>query len=99
MLNRYTDPAGWDALLPVGKAEAPPEPPRESPPAQPAQPESKPSAFSALGQLLDGRLRGLSTETLVLVVLVYFLVADRDEEDDKVSDTLLIIGALLLFGL
>jgi DNA processing protein len=38
------------------------------------------------------------TETLILVVMVYFLVADR-EEDDHVSDTLLIIGALVLFGL
>ena len=36
---------------------------------------------------------------LVLVALIYFLVADRDEGDDKISDTLLIIGALLLFGL
>lgn len=91
MFNRYLDPEGWAAL-------------QSQPPAEPAAafrdapPRGSPSAFSSLQELLGGSIGGISTETLILVVMVYFLVADR-EEDDHISDTLLIIGALVLFGL
>ena len=92
MLNRYMDPEGWDRLF--GPAQ-----PAAAPEAQ-ADPEPEQgSARSSLQDLLGGRLRDINAETLVLVALIYFLVADRDEGDDKISDTLLIIGALLLFGL
>lgn len=95
MLNRYTDPEGWARL--AGS-------PQEAAPAMAQEPQTTsqaegPSAFSGLRALLEERLGGISTDTLVLAALVYFLVADREEADDRVSDTLLIIGALLLFGL
>ena len=95
MLNRYIDPEGWDRLF----GPAAPSAEQSAEPAAPQPGPQKGSAFSALQELLGGRLRDINAETLVLVVLVYFLVADRDEGDDKISDTLLIIGALLLFGL
>ena len=92
MLNRYMDPEGWDRLFGPAQPTAEPESPADHEPEQG-------SARSSLQDLLGGRLRDINAETLVLVALIYFLVADRDEGDDKISDTLLIIGALLLFGL
>ena len=41
------------------------------------------------------KLPEFDADTLLLLVLVYFLIADGD---DNISDTLLIIGALLLLG-
>jgi hypothetical protein len=47
--------------------------------------------------LLGGgiKLPEFNTDTILLLVLVYFLVADDSE---NISDTLLIIGVLLLLG-
>ena len=52
---------------------------------------------SSLKSLLGGSLKlpELNSDTLLLLVLVYFLVAD---EGENISDTLLIIGVLLLLG-
>lgn len=63
--------------------------------AESAQPSQK--AGSMLKGLLGGgiKLPEFSTDTILLLVLVYFLVADDSE---NISDTLLIIGVLLLLG-
>lgn len=47
--------------------------------------------------LLSGnvKLPEFNTDTVLLLVLIYFLVADDSE---NISDTLLIIGVLLLLG-
>ena len=93
MFNRYMDPEGWQLLTGPPQEQAVPAGPT------PADDETEPAAaFSGLRKLLSERLNGISTETLVMAALVYFLVADREEADDRVSDTLLIIGALLIFG-
>ena len=42
------------------------------------------------------KLPDINGDTLLLLVLVYFLVADPG---DKISDTVLIIAALFLLGL
>lgn len=42
------------------------------------------------------KLPELDADTILLLVLVYFLVSDGDS--DHISDTLLIIGMLLLLG-
>jgi hypothetical protein len=41
------------------------------------------------------KLPEMNADTVLLLVLVYFLVAD---ESENISDTLLIIGVLLLLG-
>ena len=43
---------------------------------------------------------GLDSDTILLLILVYFLLADTDENGEKsnLADTLLIVGALLLLG-
>lgn len=54
--------------------------------------------LSALKNLLGNNIKlpEFNTDTILLLVLVYFLIADPD---DKVSDTVLIIAALFLLGL
>ena len=42
------------------------------------------------------KLPEINSDTVMLLVLVYFLVADPD---DRVSDTILIIAALFLLGM
>lgn len=98
MFNRYTDPAGWAALTPVPETLEQAAPAFREDPPDPDQ-TGAPSGLASLKRLLDDRLSDFNADTLVLAALVYFLVADRDEEQGPISDTLLIIGALLLFGL
>ena len=52
---------------------------------------------SALKGLFGGNIKlpEFDADTILLLVLVYFLVADDTE---NISDTLLIIGVLLLLG-
>lgn len=68
----------------------------ESVSAEPEPPE-KARGLSALKGLLGGNLRlpEFNADTILLLVLVYFLVADDSE---NINDTLLIIGVLLLLG-
>lgn len=76
---------------------APPLPfdPVEAEPERP--PEEKPRGLSALKGLLGSSLKlpEFNADTILLLVLVYFLVADDSE---NINDTLLIIGILLLLG-
>lgn len=98
MYNRYMNSGGFeDFFKPV---ENPAPQPAPSPPA--AEPvtadEPKPKGLGALKNLMGGsgfKLPEFDADTLLLLVLVYFLIADGD---DNISDTLLIIGALLLLG-
>lgn len=64
----------------------------------PAAPKSKGGLTSSLKNLLGNNLKlpELDTDTILLIVVAYFLIADSDE---NMTDTLLIIGALFLLGL
>lgn len=65
-----------------------------APPQPQSPPPKKPSALKGLfgGSV---KLPEFDADTVLLLVLVYFLVADDTE---NISDTLLIIGVLLLLG-
>lgn len=64
--------------------------------AEPEPPE-KARGLSALKGLFGGNIKlpEFNADTILLLVLVYFLVADDSE---NINDTLLIIGVLLLLG-
>lgn len=64
----------------------------------PAPAKSKGGLTSSLKNLLGNNLKlpEIDADTILLLVVAYFLIADSDE---NVSDTLLIIGALFLLGL
>ena len=66
-------------------------------PEVPAPPEEKPRGLGALKGLFGGNIKlpEFNADTILLLVLVYFLVADDSE---NISDTLLIVGVLLLLG-
>jgi len=99
MYNRYMNSGGFeDFFSPSAAANPQPAPQTEIPEAPTPDPESKLRGLNAALKNLTGggiRLPELDADTLLLLVLVYFLVADNGE---NVSDTLLIIGALLLLG-
>lgn len=61
------------------------------------RPQSKLSG--ALKNIFGGsfRLPELNSDTLLLLILVYFLVAD--DENGNINDTILIIAAIFLLGL
>ena len=64
----------------------------------PPQPQGPPpKSTSGLKGLFGGNIKlpEFDADTVLLLVLVYFLVADDTE---NISDTLLIIGVLLLLG-
>lgn len=65
--------------------------------APPEQPQSRSKSTSALKGLFGNNIKlpEFNADTILLLVLVYFLVADDSE---NISDTLLIIGVLLLLG-
>ena len=67
-------------------------------PKQPAEPEEKGIAAKLKG-LLGGSIKmpEINADTILLVVLAYFLIADNDKEE-KISDNLLIVAALLILG-
>lgn len=60
-------------------------------------PQARSKNQSALKGLFGGNIKlpEFDADTILLLVLVYFLVADDTE---NISDTLLIIGVLLLLG-
>lgn len=103
MYNRYINSDGFDLTPPDSssppdrEAAAAPEPPPFS--AETSPEENKPKGLGALKNLLGSNIKlpELNADTLLLLVLVYFLVADP--EDGKISDTVLIIAALFLLGL
>lgn len=56
--------------------------------------------LGALKNLLGNNIKlpEFNTDTILLLVLVYFLVADSDD-NSSISDTILIIAALFILGL
>lgn len=113
MYNRYIAGA-WpgeapEALASAAPLHAAPAPPETAQPEQPAftevssapeapaSPEEKPRGLGALKGLFGGNIKlpEFNADTILLLVLVYFLVADDSE---NISDTLLIVGVLLLLG-
>lgn len=100
MYDRYFQGDGFEAFFPQA-AQMPPPPPSSAPESQ-AHPENQPPRKSGLLGSLGQRLKlpELDSDTILLLVLVYFLLADTDENGEKsnLADTLLIVGALLLLG-
>ncbi len=67
--------------------------------AEAAAEENAPAkGLNALKNMLGNNIKlpEFNGDTILLLVLVYFLIADPD---DKISDTVLIIAALFLLGL
>lgn len=106
MYNRYLNAEGFaEYFAPQAEASAAPAQPDTPPqPARPAQPppQDRQNQGRRPGLLGSLRLPELDADTILLLVLVYFLISDNDENgnQDKNSlvDTLLIVGALLLLG-
>ena len=77
-------------------SDAPPAPP---PPCPPPKPQESGSIFSSLGNLF-GKEGGLSRlfeqDTLLVLLILYFLLKDEDGID---HDLLLLAGIFLLIGL
>ena len=108
LYNRYIAGA-WPDGTPVPQPPASvPETPLPQTPSVPAfadvtaepVPETaqeRPKGLSALKGLFGGNIKlpEFDADTVLLLVLVYFLVADDSE---NISDTLLIISVLLLLG-
>lgn len=99
MYNRYV-PGGFD-LPPPEEIQATPEPEVSTfaevgAEETPAEPEKK-GLISNIKSLFGNNIKlpDMNADTVLLLVLVYFLVADDKE---NISDTLLIIGVLLLLG-
>lgn len=90
MAGAWPEGAGTPAFSPA-------EPQFKEIPAEEPQPPPKTKAPSGLKSLFGGNIRlpEFDADTVLLLVLVYFLVAD---ETENISDTLLIIGVLLLLG-
>lgn len=89
MYNKYLQTAG-------PSSDAPPVPP---PPCPPPKPPESGSIFSSLGNLF-GKEGGLSRlfeqDTLLVLLILYFLLKDEDGID---HDLLLLAGIFLLIGL
>ncbi len=101
MYNRYLNAGGFDEYFtPAEDARAPAEPAPAPEPAfqQPQEPPKKGGLLGNLGERI--KLPNLDSDTILLLVLVYFLISDSEENGEKnnIVDTLLIVGALLLLG-
>ncbi len=112
MYNRYINGGEFDDLFSDKEDKSQPTPENTPPPAQPEgdfeqvtdEQEAQPDADSekkgsVLKNLLGGNIKmpDLDTDTILLLVLVYFLIADNDG-GGNMTDTLLIVGVLLLLG-
>ncbi|MBO7275260.1 MAG: hypothetical protein J6V15_02685 [Clostridia bacterium] len=108
MFNRYINP---DAFGEIPRSEKPPEPQLyEDVSSQTCGTDTQKSGGTGKGLFGSGiKLPEFDADTVLMLVLVYFLISDelspssKDDGDDeqgknKISDTLLIIGALLLLG-
>ncbi len=65
---------------------------------EPASPASGTGLLSGLNEALSGRLHNLhfDLDTLIIIIAVYFLIADSDDFD---TDLLVLIGILFILGL
>lgn len=109
MYNRYInadgftqrpDPAAWNTGQPQeqNRPRSGPAPAEAKPAAEPQDNGERPRGLAGLRNLLGSSLKlpDLNSDTLLLLAMVYFLVADPE---DKISDTVLIIAALFLMGM
>jgi hypothetical protein len=104
MYNRYIQ-GGFDGYFGPPPPPPPPfapvdgfhGPPPHGPPHHhhPHHEPPPPPPGGLLGALGGIKLPELDGETIMLLALVYFLIS---EEGENVSDTLLIIGVLLMLG-
>ena len=97
MYNRYIAGAWPEPGPPYSQPSEPPaEPAFTDIPAEEPQPQ-RPKGLNGLKGLFGSNIKlpEFDADTLLMLVLVYFLVAD---ETENISDTLLIIGVLLLLG-
>ncbi|MGE4549262.1 MAG: hypothetical protein AB7C89_06900 [Intestinibacillus sp.] len=98
MYNRYLNSAREaSAREPTRGPEPPPpelhnEPPHAPPKAQPAS-----NVLTGMGQALSNRLQSLhfDLDTLIVIMAIYFLVADSDDFD---VELLILIGIMLVLG-
>ncbi len=110
MYNRYMNSGGFEEYFrPV--QDNPPRPQTAPPPQQQNRDDGRENpitkGINSLKGLLGGNKEGagglklpeINADTMLLLVLVYFLINDKDSENSNMSETLLIIGALLLLGL
>ena len=98
LYNHYIAGA-WPSGPPQNQqACAPPQEPEFSDiPADAPSQQFRPKGSGGLKSLFGSNIKlpEFDADTVLLLVLVYFLVAD---ETENISDTLLIIGVLLLLG-
>nr|WP_297171351.1 hypothetical protein [uncultured Agathobaculum sp.] len=87
MYNRYLAAAAGDA------------PPHDRTP--PRSPDESVAAFSALGRGLSGRLQNLKLDmdTIIVLVIVWFLLSGDNDGDGIDWEQLILIGVLLLLGI
>ena len=87
MYNRYLAAAAEDTQ--------PPGPPPSHPP------EASAAAFSAPRRGLSGRLQNLrlDMDTIIVLVIVWFLLTGDDDGDGIDWEQLVLIGVLLLLGI
>ncbi len=92
MYNRYMNSGFDDMFVPV---ENEPRPGWEA--TGMAEPKREEKKGGILSNLFGGgiKLPEFDSDTILLLVLVYFLIA---EENENITDTLLIIGVLLILG-
>lgn len=94
MYNRYVNGGFDDFFRPVQDFDLPEA--KALAGFGPAENTSAPAREEKDSGLFGGfKLPEFDAETIILLVLVYFLVS---EEGDSISDTLLIIGVLLVLG-
>lgn len=108
MFNRYLNPDGFSEIPREGAEQSQTYEDISSPPkSAPSKEKQKSNSRGLFGGGI--KLPEFDADTILMLVLVYFLISDElspsskedgDNEKSKnnISDTLLIIGALLLLG-
>ena len=97
MYNRYINSGGFEEYN--SQAEQTAQEADYSPPGEKNEIPTSKGGFSALKDMITNNIKmpEFNMDTVLLLVLVYFLIVDSDDQKNM-SDTLLIIGALLLLG-
>lgn len=106
MYNRYLSSAYGDRPCSPNLHNPPPPPPPSCEPPEPPcgtpphgrPPEGGGGLFSGISEALTGRLQNLhfDLDTLIILIAVYFLIADSEDFD---TDLLVLIGVLFVLGL
>jgi len=98
MYNRYINSGGFEEYN-ANTDQTASEAGYSPPPGETNQPPPSKGGLSALKDLFTNNIKlpEINADTILLLVLVYFLITDSDD-NKNISDTLLIIGALLLLG-